>query len=60
MAIENSVKNSKVLEERKKFPFSNAKGVIVKVGTKDRGYRGPKTQVNNEPISMTNTSRYLG
>ena len=40
MLIENTVENIRLLEERKKFTFSNIKSVIVKIGNKGRGYRG--------------------
>ena len=33
---------------------SNIKSVIVKVGNKDRGYRGPKAEVSKTPIEMKN------
>ena len=38
MVIENTVKNVKLLEVRKKFTFSNIKSVIVKIGNKDGGF----------------------
>ena len=40
--------------------FSNVKSVIVKIGNKDRGYRGSKIQLSIGPISMSNTTKYLG
>ena len=49
-----------LLEERKMFTFSNIKCVIVKIGNKDRRYRGPKTQVSKGLINMANTNKYLG
>ena len=57
LVIEDTVKNVKLLEERKKFTFSNIKSIIV---NKDRGYWGPKTQVSKAPISMANPTKYLG
>ena len=60
MVIENTVKNLKLLEERKKFTFCNIKSIIVKIRNKDRGYRRPKTQVSKGPINMANTTKCLG
>ena len=60
MVIENTVKNLELLEEGKMLTFSNIKSVIVKIGHKDGGYRGPKTQVSKGPINMANTATYLG
>ena len=59
MVVENTGRNLKLLEERKKFTFSNIKSVIVKIGIKDRGYWRPKTQVSKEPINMASTTKYL-
>ena len=57
IVMENTARNLKLLEERKKFTFSNIKNVIVKIGNKDRG---PKTKVNKGWISLANTTKYLG
>ena len=35
MVIENTAKNLKLLEERKKFTFDSIKSVTVKIGNKD-------------------------
>ena len=42
------------------FTFSNIKSVIVKVGNRDKGYPGPKTQVSKGPIIMASTTKYMG
>ena len=41
MVIENTVKYLKLFEERKKLTFSSIISVMVKMGNKDTGYRGP-------------------
>ena len=60
VVIENIVKIIKLLEERKKFTFSNINSVIVKILNKDRGYRGPIAQICKGPINMACTSKYVG
>ena len=37
--IENTAKNLKLVDERKKFTFSSIKISMVKIGSKDGGYR---------------------
>ena len=60
MAIENTLRNLKLLDERKMFTLSSIKRSILKIRETKRGCQVPKTQVRRGLINIANTRMYQG